>query len=567
MPEMRPQIEAILFDVGGTLTDSLQISDTLKQEKIQQIMELVEASSSVEAFSELLVSRAQAYRRWAKENRKELNEFDFWTRWMLPDQPAARVRQIAMQLNQLWRGATRRREILPEAKDVLVQLFRRGYRLGIVSNTISSVEVPALLRELEISGIVETVVLSCLTGVRKPDPAMLLTAAARMGIEPGRCAYVGDKRDRDLAAARDAGFASAVLIDDPDGLAPRNEESEDASATAGYRIESLRQVLEIFPQVDRQTAMHPAYDASFSTMWARHNFPHLSDFFEAAVRLGFARIELNHQITSSMLENFDLSPRTISSVHEPCPADISVDDLKARDWLISSPNEERRQHGLEAIKRSLDLAARLRLPVIVVHAGMVSTDSVLEQRLRSLFDAGLSASSEYRDVQTELIEIRRRLAPACLEAVRKSLHELLDYAGAAGIRLGLENRYHYYDIPSLDEMGDLLALADAGRLGFVYDVGHAQNLDRLGFYAHEDWLRRYSSRILEVHLHDVRGIHDHLAPGLGEVDFDMVARYLPAAAIRTLEVQPANTPEQVKAGLQYLAAHDCIKSLTTESSL
>ncbi len=564
---MRPQIEAILFDVGGTLRSSVQISETIKQEKIQQIMELVDVSSPVEAFLELLISRAKAYRHWARENRAELNETDFWTRWMLPDQPASRVAQMAMRLNQLWRDAKGRRELLPEAKDVLVQLFRRGYRLGIASNTSSSVEVPALLRELEISGIIETVVLSCLAGTRKPDPAMLLDAAARMGIEPGKCAYVGDQRDRDLVAARAAGFACAVLIDGSDPLESQTEGSEDTSPVADHQIKSLQQVLDIFPSVDRQRAAQPAYDVSFSTMWARHNFPRLADFFEAAVRLGFARIELNHQVTSAMLKDVDLDRKTISSVHEPCPADVSVDELKARDWLISSPNEERRRHGLEAVKRSIDLAAKLALQVVVVHAGMVSADSVLEQRLRSLFDAGLAASPEYHDVQAQLIDIRGGLAPACLQSVRKSLRELLDYAGPLGIRLGLENRYHYYDIPSIDEMADLLALADADRLGFVYDVGHAQNLDRLGFYAHENWLLRYASRIIEVHLHDVRGIHDHVAPGLGDVDFDMVARYLPAAAIRTLEVQPSNTPEQVKAGLRYLAAHACIKSLKPGLSL
>jgi sugar phosphate isomerase/epimerase len=89
-------------------------------------------------------------------------------------------------------------------------------------------------------------------------------------------------------------------------------------------------------------------------------------------------------------------------------------------------------------------------------------------------------------------------------------------------------------------------------------VGHAEHLARLGFYAHEEWLRRYASRMLEVHLHDVKGLHDHQAPGLGEIDFGMVARYLPKDAIRTLEIQPSHSQEQVKAGLKYLAEHGCL---------
>jgi sugar phosphate isomerase/epimerase len=145
--------------------------------------------------------------------------------------------------------------------------------------------------------------------------------------------------------------------------------------------------------------------------------------------------------------------------------------------------------------------------------------------------------------------------------------DLLDYAGHFGIRLGLENRYHYYDIPSLDEMGELLALADPSRLGFVYDVGHAQHLDRLGFYPHQEWLKRYASRMVETHLHDMKGLSDHLAPGLGDVDFRMVASYLPDAAIRTLELQSTNTPQQVVAGLRHLEQCGCIRATRRDEVL
>ncbi len=557
---MTDPIEAVLFDVGGTLRVSLQGNESIKLEKVRQISELVDAKTPIPELSELLSMRYKAYRRWARETSVELNESSLWTRWMLPEQPSAQVEKIALELNQLWRDGINRREVLPDTKDVLTQLFRRGYHLGIVSNTVSSVEVPAALRQLELSGILETVILSCDVGIRKPNPAILLEAANRMGIAPEKCAYVGDRHDRDVIGAHTAGFSEAILIYGSDLV--EGDDPDKGSFTADHYIHNLRELLDIFPARNAPVQPRQLYKASCSTMWARHNFPELSDFFEAARRLGFAQVELNHQIDSSVLKGVDLSRQALSSVHEPCPADVSVEELKARDWLISSPNEECREHGVEAIQRSVDLAAEHHLPVVVVHAGMVSTDAQLEQKLRKLFEAGRSASDDYRRVKAELTEFRQRRAPACMESVKKSLHELLEYASRSGVRLGLENRYHYYDIPNLDEMGELLALGDIERLGFVYDVGHAQHLDRLGFHPHEEWLRRYASRIIEVHLHDVRGLHDHVSPGLGDVNFDMVAAYLPAEAIRTLELQPVNTPGEVAAGLEYLAAHGCIKSIT-----
>lgn len=304
-----------------------------------------------------------------------------------------------------------------------------------------------------------------------------------------------------------------------------------------------------------------SFNASLSTMWARRNFPRLGTFFEAAAQLGFRQVELNHQVNSAMLEGLRLEQLPISSIHEPCPADIPTEQLKERDWLISSPSEECRGQGVAAIKRSIDLAHRLQVPVIVVHCGMMSLETGRETRLRELLKDGAQGSEQYRSTQAQLLQARSDLAGPHIDAVIRSLHELLDYAAEARVQLGLENRYHCLDIPSLDEMGTLLDLADPTRLGFVYDVGHAQALDRLGFHAHEEWLRRYSSRIIEVHLHDVLGTDDHLAPGLGEVDFDVVAAYLPRTAIRTLELQGSNTSSQVSAGLRYLAQHRCIEAL------
>jgi sugar phosphate isomerase/epimerase len=303
------------------------------------------------------------------------------------------------------------------------------------------------------------------------------------------------------------------------------------------------------------------YDASFSTMWVNKKFPALDDFFIAARQMGFAKVELNHQINSAMLTGIELDHYQFSSVHEPCPADISTEMLKERDWLVSSSDEECRRQGVASIKRSIDLAKELGAGVVVMHSGSIQVDGSLEINLRALFEAEQDHSQKYSDIKNRMPDIRAARAGVYLDSVKKSLLELLEYAGRFGVRLGLENRYHYFDIPNPDEMGVLLSLAEPEQLGIVYDVGHAQALARLGFYSHEEWLQRYSARMIGVHLHDVIGIADHYAPGLGEVDFDKLAAYLPTDAFRTCEFQVVNTTEQVKAGLKFLVEHGCIKCL------
>ena len=131
----------------------------------------------------------------------------------------------------------------------------------------------------------------------------------------------------------------------------------------------------------------------FSTMWAKNNFPILSDFCLAVERLGFSKIELNHQINSTKLSSVDLPKYVISGIHEPCPADISVETLKGHDWMISSTDEDCRQQGVASIKRSIELAGKLAVQMVVVHCGHVSLDMVLEKKLRGLFESRLSGFS------------------------------------------------------------------------------------------------------------------------------------------------------------------------------
>src|SRR4030065_2580927 len=135
--------------------------------------------------------------------------------------------------------------------------------------------------------------------------------------------------------------------------------------------------------------------ASISTMWAINNYPNLNDFFRIATKLGFQKIELNHQVNSTMLSQVNMDHTQFSSVHEPCPADISTRDLVDRDWLISSADEASRKRGVETIRRSVKLAHELGASVVVVHCGNVTSDMDLEKKLRILYKEGKYHSAKY----------------------------------------------------------------------------------------------------------------------------------------------------------------------------
>lgn len=292
---------------------------------------------------------------------------------------------------------------------------------------------------------------------------------------------------------------------------------------------------------------------ALSTMWGIGRFRDLEDFFAAGESLGFARFELNHGVDSPMLSGTHLNRHRITSVHEPCPADISLTHLKERNWLISALDEENRQQGVAAVRRSIDLAHRIGARAVVVHPGRVDIDPALEPKLLNLYHNGYSDLEESVQARERLLAARAAQAQDNMQSVRRSLLELAEYAFRRDVRLGLENRYHYQEIPLPDELDELLDLGCGTTVGYWHDTGHAQVLQHLGFGTHQEWLHRFAGRMVGVHLHDAVGLRDHLAAGLGLVDWDMVAGYLPASALLTCEFHSANSGRQVVAGLRRLA--------------
>jgi len=565
-----PPIDAIIFDIGGTLRAN-QATGGRDFETVQKLQAFIGDSSEPRAFAAKLQQREADYRRWCQRTLIELSEADLWSHYMLPDVPTGFVREHAVELNILWRES-RFKFILPDAIETLRTLAARGYTLGIISNTTSSVEGPQLLVENDLIDLFPSVILSSTFGRRKPHPSLFLTSARELDVLPERCAYVGDQLSRDSVGPRQAGYGQVVIIDiagyQLNGTEPDDDISRDTKITAmqpDHRIGKLSELLTLFPERNHhQPSLEKPvqlYDAALSTMWGVDQKMPFNQTFEIGRQAGFARFELNHKVTPDLFSRWDVNRFYINTVHDPCPAIYTNEDLKLNDFLISSLDEKRRIKGMDITKRTIDLACQLGARSVVIHPGMIITDRRLENQQRALYEDGKADSSEYAEVTRALILHRASLAPAHFDQTVKSMNELIAYSRGTGLEIGLENRYHYYDIPLIDEMQILLDLCGDDWYGFQYDCGHAQTLGVLGLCDHQEWLDRFSKRMIGVHLHDVQGIKDHQLPGTGDVDFGMITSYLPLTAHRTLELSPKLTIGDLHTALEVLERLGCISKV------
>ena len=109
-------------------------------------------------------------------------------------------------------GGARHAVLMDGAVDVVVELRRRGFRVGLATNdTIGGLHA-SLSRHAGVVALFEFVA-GCDSGWgSKPDPGMALAFAHHVGVSPAACAVVGDStHDLEMAARAGYGLKIAVL--------------------------------------------------------------------------------------------------------------------------------------------------------------------------------------------------------------------------------------------------------------------------------------------------------------------------------------------------------------------
>jgi len=292
-------------------------------------------------------------------------------------------------------------------------------------------------------------------------------------------------------------------------------------------------------------------EVALSTSWNAFRYSEASPCIREIKELGFDQVELSFNLTPSMVDEVEkLAARnqiSVASVHNYCPIPDNLKRVEALPdcYSLSSLNEEERSVAVHFTKRSIDTAVRMRAKAVVLHAGRVAIPDRTSE-LIGLFDKGLVKTSEFSSLRREIREERSRYQQKYFDNALRSLEIIERYARENGIFVGVENRFYYREIPSLEEMGEILSRFDKSNLRYWHDVGHAYVMERLGFAGQGEYLQRYGAFILGMHLHDINGCVDHGAPGTGEFDFNRIKEYVKQNTIKVVEAHYPVTATEVK---------------------
>jgi phosphoglycolate phosphatase len=188
-PEARLPLQAVLFDLDGTLLDTAP-------DMIGALNRLLaERGRNALSYDSLRCFVSHGSARLVRVGFADLDEAEL---------PALQQRFLEIYSVHLSAGTT----LFPGMQRVLDELRELKLEVAIVTNKPGWLTAP-LLQQLRMDEAFACVVSGDTLPERKPHPWPLLHAAQVAGVDPARCVYVGDA-ERDIQAARGAGMTSLI---------------------------------------------------------------------------------------------------------------------------------------------------------------------------------------------------------------------------------------------------------------------------------------------------------------------------------------------------------------------
>ncbi len=214
---MTEEIDAIMFDLGGTLID-------LRPPRHEMFASVLSRLGAAVDPAKVAKAMAKADRIFDREMAllDGHDEGVFWTRF---DAFILDELKLKLDIDAVASGVSAAFDevipkvdswvLFPESRPILEGLSRRDFKLGVVSNATDLAR--KVVDKLGLSEFLDVLVISDEVGIRKPARGIFRLALDRAGTEPNRSVFVGDKPALDVLPAVEMGM-HGVLVDRHDAF-------------------------------------------------------------------------------------------------------------------------------------------------------------------------------------------------------------------------------------------------------------------------------------------------------------------------------------------------------------
>ena len=228
--------QAVIFDVGDTLLSSQPSQEQIYADRLRFLGFAVD-DAMLPAIADALAHAAHTQIAREEKGAPRMSDEDFDR--MLDKAALACCPRTESDSFYVEKLSTRplpeqKLTIIPGTRETLERLVEKGVRMGIVSN--HRAWLPDYLAAIGFSAYFETIVVSDLVGVEKPDVRIMQIALENLSLPASSCLYVGD-HPFDVLCAKKAGLDCAWLAP-ADAVLP-----DSVPYRADYRVQKLADLL------------------------------------------------------------------------------------------------------------------------------------------------------------------------------------------------------------------------------------------------------------------------------------------------------------------------------------
>jgi sugar phosphate isomerase/epimerase len=295
---------------------------------------------------------------------------------------------------------------------------------------------------------------------------------------------------------------------------------------------------------------------AISTSFISQNVADGGQLLELIADYGIQRIELDCRVTKTQFQQIKAGLKEtamdVGSLHNYCPYPALKPKVPPGGdyFALSSLDRSERELAVDWTTRTIENANDLEAALVVLHCGAIDMNPI-HRRVYTQYQAEPENDERLDDLVAQELAQRRRHQMPHLDAICFSLDRLLNVAQKYGVTLGLENRYHYFEIPDSEEFSILFAEFEGAPIGYWHDTGHAHAQEVLRVVRQAELLETHSDSLIGIHLHDAAGLNDHLAPGNGEIDFEILKPYLKTGPAVVIELAPGTEDADVRQAVAF----------------
>ncbi|NIS16732.1 MAG: TIM barrel protein, partial [candidate division Zixibacteria bacterium] len=171
---------------------------------------------------------------------------------------------------------------------------------------------------------------------------------------------------------------------------------------------------------------------------------------------GIKGVELSYRTSENQYQQLKrlLKPSGLKvvSIHNFFPIPPVKKDSKGGGdlFLLSSQDDEERQRAIRYTSKTIEHAAELGAAAVVLHCGFVEMNHEMQALYQYVNSNRLDSEEAQIFIRNKLKE-RDRRKPRHMDSLLASLDRLVAVAEKQGVLLGLENRYHYHELPGPDD--------------------------------------------------------------------------------------------------------------------